>query len=181
MPGTGSVRAGRTAHDSADERKFYARPRTSAGQFQRWSSQNHSVMFFRETARAATLNLAEGSCHCGRLHNPGASLLGTAVRGIVRPGEERYAGPAGVAGRPCGGCRPCRQAAVIPFPVHGLREPRNFLLRLTFSIHELSPLCAQKSIFYEIISFEVKRCGTIFPGQRKSARLLTPAERGRRP
>lgn len=95
----------------------------------------------------------------------GESRSGTAVPGTQAPGRSGSR-----AGR--GGGRPlCRQAAVTPRPVHGLGGRRDFLLVLTFSGHELSPLRARKSIFYEIIPLEVKRRSTISPGRRKETCL----------
>lgn len=49
---------------------------------------------------------------------------------------------------------------------------------LTFSIHELPPLCAHKSIFYEINSLEVQRYSTTLLWSEKTHLLLNPSGAG---
>lgn len=55
---------------------------------------------------------------------------------------------------------------------------KEFLLMLTFSIHELPPLCAQKSIFDEITSLEVKHYSTTLLWSEKIHLLLNPSGAG---
>lgn len=49
---------------------------------------------------------------------------------------------------------------------------------LTFSIHELLPLCAQKPIFYEVTSLEVKHYSTTLLWSEKIRLLVNPSGAG---
>lgn len=138
------------------------RPRTSASRSQRWRSQGRSARFFGETARAAASRLAEAPCRSGMRRVP----LGHSCSWDRTPRGGAARGPAGVAG--------VRSAARLrsPLVLFMVWEDEGiFLLVLTFSGHELSPLRARKSIFYEIIPLEVKRRSTISPGRRKETCL----------
>lgn len=117
---------------------------------------------FRRDSQSRRVTLGRGSLPLWNAASPAQAQLFLGPQAPGRSGSR--------AGR--GGGRPlCRQAAVTPRPVHGLGGRRDFLLMLTFSGHELSPLRARKSIFYEIIPLEVKRRSTISPGRRNETCL----------
>lgn len=113
----------------------------------------------RQKKKKKIYNLQQ-SLWCG-LHSPDKSLWGTSVLGIMTLRKNILALP--TPPTPSRNrCQPHLVSRFITFRVHELRVWKNFCLRLHFLFMNYLLYVQKKSIFYEVISLEVKHYSTTF-------------------